>query len=452
MARSLAALLVCFVALNLVSVQAQEAPALKGVKACNQALKLIEEGKPEEALKILDAAKGTMDAEDEWLWWGNRGYCYRDLRKDKEALESFSKAMELEKNCWFKFDHALLLHEFGRWDEALKSLESGIDPDYADKAEALKTVIEGPFKARWPNAFKKLELKSKVGNYYVVSDAGVKPEEMDALETQCAKLDPVKDAGKLAKLLAPHAHLQSLANLAELTRKEYMKFTGTTESQWPKGKISKVFFFANEADFKAFASRCSPRADTENMLGFYSPYLRYLQLFNMGDKPVAGGMGEETISTFWHEGWHQFFHTLAEQRPIWMDEGIAEFLNYGNLKNAGASIELGLLVRARGENYTRYERFKEMLSKNRVISLRSFLAFDDRKWNEVEDVGECYAQAWSLAYFALRGANAAFKKDYSKLFWECVKGRKWQDAAKEIFTEAKIAEYDLAWRAYWKKM
>lgn len=235
MARSLAALVLFFLALNLVCVEAQEAPALKGVKACNRALELIEEGKPEEALKILDAAKGTMDAEDEWLWWGNRGYCYRDLRKDKEALENFSKAMELEKDCWFKFDHALLLHEFGRWDEALKSLASGIDPDYADKAEALKTVIEGPFKARWPNAYKKLELKSKLGNYYVVSDAGVKPEEMDALEAQCAKLDPVKDAGKLATLLAPHVHLQSLTNLAELTRKEYMKFTGTTEGQWPKG-------------------------------------------------------------------------------------------------------------------------------------------------------------------------------------------------------------------------
>lgn len=62
-------------------------------------------------------------------------------------------------------------------------------------------------------------------------------------------------------------------------------------------------------------------------------------------------------------------------------------------------------------------------------------------------------QAWSLAYFALRGDNPNFKKDYSKLFWECVKGkRSGKTRLKIFFTDAKVAEYDLAWRAYWKKM
>lgn len=46
MARSLAALLLCFLALNLACMQAQEAPALKGVKACNHALNSLKTESP----------------------------------------------------------------------------------------------------------------------------------------------------------------------------------------------------------------------------------------------------------------------------------------------------------------------------------------------------------------------------------------------------------------------
>ena len=75
----------------------------------------------------------------------------------------------------------------------------------------------------------------------------------------------------------------------------------TTEGQWPKGKISKVFFFRERADYAAFAAACDPDNDTGDSLGFYAPEMRSLQLYNMGDKPIAGGMGEDTISTFWPE-------------------------------------------------------------------------------------------------------------------------------------------------------
>lgn len=432
---------------------AQDKPAFTGIKACNQALKLLDEGKPAEAIKVLDAAKGTMDPEDEWLWWGNKGHAHRDLRQDKEALEHFGKACQLKPDCWFRFPWCRLLHEYGRWGEALKELEGEIDPDYADRAAALKQVIEGPFKSRWPLTHTKLQTRSKAGNYLVVSDVGVTEAEMDKLEAEAAKLDLTKkpDQSKLEKLVKPHDHLVSLANLAELARKEFMRFTGVKEGDLPKGKTFKVFFFSREADFHSFATACGGDGDTENTLGFYSPNLRYMQLFSQeGSATKVCGLSADTIDTFFHEGWHQFFDMLTEQRPIWLDEGLAEFLGYASVKEQGRVIELGLLVRVRGETYTRYERIKEMMLNNQHTPLRNFFKFDTAQWNQGE-VNHHYAQAWSIAYYALKGDNDAFRKDYSKLFLELVKGKRAQDLVPEIFPDKKLDELEKSWLAYWRK-
>ena len=433
-------------------VASQKAPAVGGVAACNQALKLIQEGKPKDALKVLDAAKGTMDAEDEWLWWGNRGHAQRDLRQDNEALASYSKAMELKPDCWFRLDHTLLLHEFGRWDEAVKQLEVEVEPEYQALAGAMRTVIEGPFKARWPNAWKKLEVRSKGGRYHVVSDVGLTVEQLDAIEKEITSLDPAdkSDQGRVAKLLKPTDDLVALANLAELTRKEYIRFSGARETDFPKGKVAKLFFFNERGDYQSFASSCGVDI-TDDTVGFYRPSLRYMQLFDRKTGQKYCGISEDTISTFWHEGWHQFFHTLTEQRPIWFDEGLAVFLGYGTIKDKGATIKLGELVRVRGEFLTRYEIIKETINKAGWTSFRRFFRLSPEGWN-AGDVDVNYAQAWSIAYYGLSGNNEAFKKDYAKFFFELVKGRNPEELVPEIFTDKKLDQYEKDWLAYWKNI
>lgn len=434
--------------------QAQDSkPALRGVAACNEALKLLDKGQPQKALEVMLAAKGTMDAEDEWLWWGNTGHCYRDLRKDSEALTHYAKAVELEPDCWFRWSWCRLLHEFGRWDVARPELDRPIDPDYADRAERLKSVIDGPFKQRWPHAYRKLEHRSKKGNYVIVSDVGVSDKEMDALEAQAAKLDPSKksDAAKLEKLLKPHNDLVSLANLAELARDEFMRFTALKESKLPKGKVFKVFFFMNEQDFHDFAAQCGGDGDTENTLGFYEPNLKYLQLYSQpGQASKVCGLAVDTVDTFFHEGWHQFFDMLTEQTPVWVDEGLAEFLGHAKVTNKGAKIELGLLIRARGDTYTRYERIRESTREGKHVPFTRFFKYTREEWDS-GDINIHYAQAWSISYYALKGDNPAFTKDYSKLFWELVEGRHIDEVVAEIFPDDKLEKYEQAWLAYWKK-
>jgi len=436
------------------AVQAQDNSSLRGVKACNRALDLLDEGKPAEALAVLQAAKGTMDAEDEWLWWGNVGHCHRDLRQDDKALAHYGKAIELEPDCWFRLSYCRLLHEFGRWDEALKELEHSIDPDYAGRATKLKQVIDGPYKLRWPLTCRKLEHRSKKGNYLVVSDVGVTAAEMDELEKYAGKLDLEKksDQKKLEKLLKPSPDLVSLANLAELARDEYVRFTGLKEADLPKGKVFKVFFMMNEPEFHSFAVNCGGDGDTENTLGFYEPNMKYLQLYSQeGAQSKVCGLALDTVDTFFHEGWHQFFDMLTAQTPIWLDEGLAEFLGHASVKDKGAKIELGLLIRARGDHYTRYERIKETIRDGKHVEFSRFFHFTTRDWN-AGDVNIHYAQAWSIAYFALKGGDKNFQKDYSKMFWELVKGRPAEEVVNEIFDEAKLDKYEEAWLKYWKNL
>ncbi|MDC1141628.1 DUF1570 domain-containing protein [Planctomycetota bacterium] len=434
------------------TVVAEDEPALKGVAACNKALQLIQEGNALRALEVMKAAKGTLAEEDDWLWWGNTGHCYKDLRRDKEAMSHYARALEIKSDCWFRFAYSRLLHEYGRWTEALEELEKPIDSDYAPRAAALKSVIQGPYVERWPLAHKKLECKSKKGNYLVVSDAGVTSKELDLIEAQASKLDlsDKNDRKKYEKLIKPSKDLVSLSNLAELARDQYLKFTKVDKKAFPEGKISKVFFMMEEAEFHDFAAK-NGNSDTEQTLGFYSPNFKYIQMYSQeGAESKVFGLSLDTIDTFFHEGWHQTIDQVVGNMPIWMNEGIAEFLGHAKVESKGAKISLGLLVRVRGETYTRYEWIKLLMKKKTYTPFTDFFRFTDEDWYTGE-VDDYYAQSWSIAYFALMGSDTGFKKAYATLFRELVKGRPASEIIDEVFPDKKLKAFEQSWLKFWAK-
>ncbi|KAF0241919.1 MAG: hypothetical protein FD180_4209 [Planctomycetota bacterium] len=429
-------------------------PPLKGVPACNRAVKLMEEGKPVEALAVLDAAKGTMDRKDEWIWWGNKGHAHWDLRQDDLALEGFKKAVELKKDCWFRVPCANLLHEFGKYDEALATLGGPIDPDYAERANRLRVVIKGPYRKRWPRACRKLEYSGKAGGHYnVVSDVGVETPELDRIEAEAAKLDPAdkEQALQLDRLLEPSPQLVSLFNLLESTRREHLRLTGLTDGQWPKGKVFRVFVLRTQEEFLDFARAAGGEDARENLLGFYDPNFKYIQLYNQSGGGEVCGLHAETLDTLWHEAWHQAFDALTAQRPEWLNEGMAEFLGKGDASADGSTLSLGKLVKSDPRLITRYERIREILKEKRHVPFSEFFRYARDEWEE-GDVLANYAQAWSVVYYAMNGDNAAFREDFRKLLKELLKGTRWQDAVKTLFPDAKLDEYEAKWRAYMEKL
>lgn len=85
------------------------------------------------------------------------------------------------------------------------------------------------------------------------------------------------------------------------------------------------------------------------------------------------------------------------------------------------------------------------------VHLWRFFHLTGRDWND-GDMNIHYAQAWSIAYFALKGSDKNFQKDYSKMFWELVKGRPVEEVVNEIFDDAKLDKYEEAWLKYWKNL
>lgn len=241
---------------------------------------LLDEGRAADAVAALDAGRDAVDAGEMDFWWALKGIAHGALRQDDKALEAFGRSVELNPGGGFGVRYALLLHEYGRWDEATKQLEGPVADGWERIAEGLRAVIEGPYRRKYPHAWKKAEYRSKAGNFHVVSDAGLDFDGLQQVEDQLAKLDPGKRAHAelIEKLLKPTQELVNVANLLELARKEYMKLTGLTEAEWPKGKVFKVVLLRGRQEFLEFAEQVDTWRGKENTLGFYSPTLKYLTL------------------------------------------------------------------------------------------------------------------------------------------------------------------------------
>jgi hypothetical protein len=208
--------------------------------------------------------------------------------------------------------------------------------------------------------------------------------------------------------------------------------------------VFRVFILKSQEEFLRFAQAAGGEENRENVLGFYDPNFKYVQLFN---KPGSAGLHSETLDTFWHEGWHQVFDALTSQRPVWLNEGIAEFLGKGEVTPDGSGISLGLLVKGGGKSLTRYERIREVIAAGKHVKFREFFHLDREKWDSGE-VPALYAQAWSVVYYAKKGDNESFRADFAELLQELLRGTEWRSAVNRLFPAGKLEGYEAEWRAW----
>jgi len=447
-------------ALCVVPVLAQEVDVDESRSIVNRSTQLIGEGKPREALKLLQESDGKISKIDRWLWFGNQGTPYDRLGQYEKALEYFDKAIETEPDCWVYDDRAEIHHLFGRWDQARADLESAKayyqkrNQPLPRRAAILNVVVNGPFAQDFPKAWRKCETRSKFGHYQVCSNAGIPNELLEALEKKCAKYDPAKPSQlkKIQKLCKPGRQATSVATLMELVRKEYMELVNMKKNEWPEGRIFKVFYFEDAGDFATFNAMMGD-PESESTAGYYDPNFHYLALYNRPGGDNIYGFTEDTLNTFFHEGWHQFYHVLAEDPPIWLNEGLAVFMGPSQVLAGGRKIKLGGLKKRSSDpnRISRYENIKEKVRKGTYMKFREFFYVDSDQWH-AGNKHNLYAQSWSVCYYALRGNNAAFRRDFLKLFWETAKNRPQKELIDEFFPPEKLDAYEKAWRAFMKKL
>jgi tetratricopeptide (TPR) repeat protein len=418
---------------------------------------LMEKGELKNAIDFLGAHGDKILKDDQFVYFGRQGVCWDLLRNSEKALEFYNKAISHKPDSWYRSYRAKIFHTLGKWDEARKDLDADADlikeEKEARRLAPLRVVVDGPFRRLYPNSWRKYEQRSKIGNFHIVSTAGIDSDGMDDVEERCAGLDAEKrkDQKKLKKLLRPMKQLESIAAIMELMRKEYMKTVNMKEKDWPKDRVFKVFYFEDKSEFELF-NTLQGNPDSESMLGYYQPGYKFLALYNAPGGDQVHGLSEETLDTFFHEGWHQFYDLIAAKPPIWVNEGLAEVMGPSKILNGGKKINLAPLVKKRSPEYpTRYETITAAVKRGQHFKWRKFFRVDRKAWNE-GDTNLMYAQAWAVCYFALRGPHKGFRDDFLKLFWGTTKGKSQKALIDELFPNDKLDSYEKIWVKYMKKL
>jgi Protein of unknown function (DUF1570)/Gram-negative bacterial TonB protein C-terminal len=118
---------------------------------------------------------------------------------------------------------------------------------------------------------------------------------------------------------------------------------------------------------------------------------------------LSGRVFPETLtSVVYHELTHYFLARGLKSRPIWLNEGLAEYFSTAEIRND--EILLGALSMDR----------LQLLKTSSMLALKDFLAVDTSSpyYNESSKAGVFYAQAWAFMHFMMHGEYAMPFKEY----------------------------------------
>jgi hypothetical protein len=108
----------------------------------------------------------------------------------------------------------------------------------------------------------------------------------------------------------------------------------------------------------------------------------------------------QTVATIVHEATHQIafncgLHPRLSDCPLWFCEGIAMYFETPDLSSAKGWKGIGAV------NRPRVERFAQYLATRPANSLET-LVRDDKRFHDMRQAMDAYAEAWSLTYFLMK--------------------------------------------------
>jgi hypothetical protein len=163
----------------------------------------------------------------------------------------------------------------------------------------------------------------------------------------------------------------------------------------------ETFVLANRTEW----SRCVQMIWAEKA----EPYLTIQRgAVTAGGKSVLYDIGpRDTLVLAAHEGWHQFAQsTFKEQLPIWLDEGIAVYME-GFRSEAGTDRFIFLPW----ANTERFDRLREAHAAGALMTLREVMSSSPTRQISASGGGgdalTWYAQSWALIHWLNEGNNGS---------------------------------------------
>ena len=171
----------------------------------------------------------------------------------------------------------------------------------------------------------------------------------------------------------------------------------------------------------------------------YSSYLK--QLLVLDSEPR-----ETFMKTVRHEGFHQFFDSVLDAPPIWLNEGLAEY--FASARTKQGSWRDGRLNEVR-LSHLRTVPNKGVALQARMTKLSSFLQISQQEF--MRKGQDNYAQAWALVHF-LRHSSARNKAIYQELLAGLLAGDSNMVAIEKAFEGVDLQEMDRELQAYVNKL
>jgi len=120
-----------------------------------------------------------------------------------------------------------------------------------------------------------------------------------------------------------------------------------------------------------------------------------------------------------HEGWHHFkAYDIPNRLPVWLDEGMGEYLGYSIWTGDGT---VHGLIRGEG-----YHQLAQVVQSGQAMTLRQLLSLTDADWMQSVNEGRGqigYAQAWSVVHFLMSADGGKYRPALARYIKDIVRGR-----------------------------
>ena len=137
--------------------------------------------------------------------------------------------------------------------------------------------------------------------------------------------------------------------------------------------------------------------------------------------------GESPYHVLYHEYAHTLIHLNFSHVPLWLDEGVAEYL--GNASLGDKEVRIGLVPE--GHLY--------VLQQNRLLPLETLFAVDHNSpyYNESNRTSVFYAESWALVHYLMLDQRARQEKLLGKFMEAMSQTGDQVAAAKAVFGDLK---------------
>ncbi|MDX1804227.1 MAG: DUF1570 domain-containing protein [Alcanivorax sp.] len=155
----------------------------------------------------------------------------------------------------------------------------------------------------------------------------------------------------------------------------------------PQQSRLEIYLLADQSAFRQWMQARSGN-DSRYFDGVFIPGSDAIAVWPWSAQP--GDIGQ----TLLHEGCHRLLAPVAAAAPLWLHEGLAQYFQTLRLAQGQAVV--------RAPDGAR-ERLKRWIDEHRLISLRKYLALDNRHWQQLAHRQDniAYTVAWATTAFLM---------------------------------------------------